>query len=183
MINLLSVAKEGHHHICLNTEFRSDLAWWRSFVGVWNGISFLNLYKLLIPSCNVFTDASGSFGCGTCWGTLWLQGQWPLEWASIDIMVKELVLVVLACALWGSQWAGRHVLFHIDNLSVVQMLQKGASKEPSGVIMHLLRCLSFLTAYFHFSISASHIAGVHNIVADDISRNNLGSLPVQVPGI
>ena len=70
-----------------------------------------------------------------------------------------------------------------DNLSVVQVLQKGASKEPSGVIMHLLRCLSFLTAYFHFSISASHIAGVYNIVADDISRNNLGSLLIQVPGI
>ena len=183
MINLLSVAKEGHHHIRLNAEFRSDLAWWCSYVGVWNGISFLNLCKLLIPSCNVFTDASGSFGCGACWGTLWLQGQWPPEWASINIMVKELVPVVLACALWGSQWAGRHVLFHIDNLSVIQVLQKGASKEPSGVIMHLLRCLSFLTAYFHFSISASHIAGVYNIVADDISRNNLGSLLIQVPGI
>ena len=182
MINLLSVAKEGHHHIRLNAEFRSDLAWWGSYVEVrmeWHFIPWL--CKALIPSCNVFTDALGFFGCGACWGTQGMQGQWPSEWASVNIMVKELVPVVLSCALWGPQWSGHHV--HIDNLSVVQVLQKGASKEPSGVVMHLLRGLSFLTALYHFTITSSHIAGNLNTIADDISRNKLDSLPSQVPGI
>lgn len=183
MINLLSVAKEDHHHIRLNAEFRSDLAWWSSYVEAWNGISFLQLCKELIPSCNVFTDASGSFGCGGIWGTVWFQGQWPPEWVHVNIMAKELVPVVIACALWGGQWSGRHVQFHIDNMSVVQVLRKGSSKEPSGLVMHLLRCLAFFTAFHQFTISSCHIAGVLNTAADDISRDNLQSLAMQVPGI
>ena len=106
MIDLLSVAKEDHHHIRLNAEFRSDLAWWATYAEAWNGISFLQLCRELIPSCNVFTDASGSFGCGGIWGTLWLQGQWPPEWAHVNIMAKELIPVVVACGLWGHQWTG-----------------------------------------------------------------------------
>ena len=87
---------------------------------------------------NMFTDASGNFGCGAIWGNLWLQGQRPLEWNSVNIMVKELVPVVIACAILGSQWSGQHVQFHIDNSSVVEVIKKVSSKEPTGVAMHLL---------------------------------------------
>ena len=147
------------------------------------GISFLRLCKALIPSCNVLTDAPGSFGCGACWGTQWMLGQWPSEWASVNIMVKELVSVVQSCALWSPQWSGHHVHFHIDNMSVVHVLQKGASKEPMGVVLHLLQCVSFLAAFYHITLTSSHIAGDLNTIADDSSRNKLDSLPAQVPGI
>ena len=36
-IKLLSVAKQPHHHIRLNKEFRSDMMWWKVFAGQWNG--------------------------------------------------------------------------------------------------------------------------------------------------
>ena len=183
MINLLSVTSVAFHHIRLNREFRSDLAWWKTYVEKWNGVSFLQLSKQLIPSVNVFTDASGGFGCGAIWGTVWLQGQWPCQWQSVNIMIKELVPVVLACAMWGAQWAGHHVLFHIDNMAVVDTLRKGSCKEPSGLAMHLMRALSFISAHYQFSVAASHIAGVYNTVADDISRDRLSNLPLQVPGI
>ena len=98
-------------------------------------------------------------------------------------MVKELVPVVLACALWGTRWTGQHVQFQIDNMSVVEVLLKGSSKEPSGIVMHLLRSLSFLLAHFCFTISACHIAGVNNTLADDISQNSPNNLFAQVPGI
>lgn len=112
---------------------------------------------------------SGSFGCGGIWSTLWLQGQWPPEWAHVNIVAEELVLVVAACALWGHQWSGQHVQFHVDNMSVVQVLRKCLSKEPSGLVMHLLSCLAFLTAFHQFTITSCHIAGMFNTVADDIS--------------
>ena len=181
MINLLSIPRAPHHHIRLNVDFRSDLAWWSTFVDSWNGITFLNLTQQVVPSMNVFTDASGTFGCGALWGNLWLQGQWPLEWESVNIMVKELVPVVLACAMWGSQWSGHHVQFHIDNSSVVQVIKKGSSKEPSGVVMHLLRCLSFFSAYYKFTLATCHVAGIHNTLADGISRNTLSCVYSQVP--
>ena len=101
MIDLMSVTKVAYHHIRLNRDFRSYLAWWKTFVDTWNGISFLQLTRQLVPSVNVFTDASGSFGFGAIWGTLWLQGQWPTEWSQTNIMIKELVPVVVACAMWG----------------------------------------------------------------------------------
>ena len=102
MIDLLSVTKEVYHHIRRNKNFHSDLAWWKMFVDFWNGILFLQLNRKTAPSVNVFTDASGSFGCGAIWGTLWLQGQWPEDWLQVNIMVKELVPVVLSCAMWGT---------------------------------------------------------------------------------
>ena len=39
--------------------------------------------------------------------------------------------------------------------------------------MHLLRCLWFFVAFFDICISAEHIAGVTNCVADMLSRNNV----------
>jgi len=72
MINLLSGASRGHHRIRLGREFRADLAWWRMFVAQWNGIG-------LAPSvcvCSMpplYTDASGSWGCGASWNQHWFQ--------------------------------------------------------------------------------------------------------------
>ena len=61
----------------------------------------------------------------------------------MSIMIKELVPVVCAAAVWGPSWAGLHVLCYSDNMSVVHALNKGSSREPSGVAMHLLRTLIF----------------------------------------
>ena len=52
------------------------------------------------PSCHVFSDATGNWGCGAILkGTGWLQVPWPDSWKAIDIAAKELVPVVLA-AVW-----------------------------------------------------------------------------------
>ena len=50
------------------------------------------------------------------------------------------------------------VLFQCDNLSLVDAIHKGSSKDK--VVMHLLRCLWFFTAYFEIELNAEHIAGV-----------------------
>ena len=38
MIELSKVIKHPHHHIRLNTEFRTDLEWWILFLPSWNGV-------------------------------------------------------------------------------------------------------------------------------------------------
>ena len=96
-------------------------------------------------------------------------------------MVKELVPIVCAAAVWGPTWAGLHVLCYCDNMSVVHALNKGSSREPSGVVMHLLRTLTFFSAIFGFVLRAEHVAGSDNGSADSISRNNLPLLFTQVP--
>ena len=58
-----------------------------------------------------------------------------------------------------------------DNAAVVAILNKNSRKDSE--IMHLIRCLAFITARFQFIITAAHIAGVKNMAADALSRNKL----------
>ena len=118
MLDLL----KGNHHplrphpIRLNRSFRSDLTWWRLFAARWNGVSYLppssNLLRLQMAS-----DASGSWGCGAWYGTHWFQLQWNTQLAALTIMAKELLPVVLACAVWGR--LGPVVTVLCDNQAVV----------------------------------------------------------------
>ena len=41
--------------------------------------------------------------------------------------------------------------------------------------MHMLRCLFFIEGHHQFRLSAIHIPGIHNDLADDLSRNNLSA--------
>ena len=59
----------------------------------------------------------------------------------MHITVKELAPVVLACALWGSEWQGQRVECRTDNAAVVTIINKGNSKV--SLAMHLMRSLFF----------------------------------------
>ena len=61
-IELLSIARRRHHHIRLNKEIRSDLAWWKVFTSNWNGASLVTHSNS--EQIHVTSDASGSWGCG-----------------------------------------------------------------------------------------------------------------------
>ena len=122
MINLLSGASRGHHRIRLGREFRADLAWWRMFVAQWNGIG-------LAPSVCVrsmpplYTDASGSWGCGVSWNQHWFQLKWDERSQSLPITVKEMLPIVISAAIWGPQWrAAKQVACCCDNAAVVAAL-------------------------------------------------------------
>ena len=84
-------------------DFRSDLCWWDTFVTSWNGVSFLQMAP--IPQASIQTDASGMWGCGAFFEGKWLQWQWTEEWLPIPMMAKEMVPIVLSCAVWGYQLA------------------------------------------------------------------------------
>ena len=129
MINLSTSVSENHHHIRLDKGFRADLQWWATFAPVWNGQCYLTAARLSQPDEILFSDASGSWGCGGIWGTRWFQLQWLPAWANINIMVKELVPIVLAAALWGHLWEKKIILFRCDNQAVVYCIQCHSSKE------------------------------------------------------
>ena len=148
---LLHSTNDPNCFLRLNAVFRSDLAWWLAFSNRWNGVFFLQLSGSAEPSVVFYTDASGSWGCGAIWGSDWLQGQWPLQWADMSIMIKELVPVLCAAAVRGHSWVGLHVLCYSDNMSVAHALNKGSSREPSGVAMHLLRTLTFFQPFLGLS--------------------------------
>ena len=161
-------------------DFRSDLRWWHLFMHAWNGISFLECSPTpRPPDVYIETDASGSWGCGAQFNNLWFQLQWSTEWKPMDIMAKELVPIVLSCAVWGPLLPRKILEFKCDNQSLVEAINKGSSKEP--VVMHLLRCLWFFSAFFEITIRAASIPGALNTAADKLSRNQAAQFLCSYP--
>ena len=167
-IALLSVASKSFHHIRLNQDFRADLLWWKTFASQWNGATLICDLESHQPVV-VTSDASGSWGCGAWCDHRWFQLQWDQQSRDKQIAVKELLLVIIASAIWGHEWAGRRVVSNCDNQAVVVVLNSRGSREKD--LMQLLRCLFFLEAHFQFQISATYLPGVLNECVDDLSRN------------
>ena len=170
IFDLLRTRRRTHQYIRLNQYFRADLSWWRAFAADWNG-------RALLPpppsrKVEFASDASGSWGCGAWSGTRWLQVEWP-QTGSEHITFKELAAAIIALAVWGPEWRGQHVQGKCDNQAAVQVVAARLCRDRG--LMHLLRCLFFLEAHYQCSFSLVHIPGVHNSLADDLSRNRASS--------
>lgn len=121
------------------------------------------------PDRHLFTDASGSWGCGAHAMPSWLQAAWPQPHCLPSIALKELIPVLLAAAIWGCSWSGSLVQLHTDNAAVVTQVNNLYSRDLRAC--NLLRVLAFFQALFDFRLRAVHIPGVLNAGADDLSRN------------
>ena len=176
---LQEVGSHPMHHVRLNNVARADILWWHLFVEKWNGISMLWDTQRYLSDITVYSDASGSWGCGALWQLKWFNLPWSTHLQSCSIAVKELVPVVVAAALYGSQWRGKIVTFVVDNTAVVEVLNSTCCRDNH--LMHLVRLLVFLASYHNFWFTANHIEGKQNKLADALSRNNMSFFYSQVP--
>ena len=173
MCDLLKSANKPGHHIRLNRGFRSNLAWWWTFAAEWNGVTIMST-MVHMPSENTITsDASGGWGCGCYWLGRWFQLEWTPQWRDKSIAQKELLPMVITCAIWGANWRGETVAARSDNMTAVAVISSRSSRDPE--LMHLLRCLFFFEARHSFRLEATHIPGKDNVLADDLSRNHASS--------
>jgi hypothetical protein len=164
--------------IRLNAGFRADLAWWREFLPLWNGVSFLPPPSYL-PRTELTSDASGSWGCGAWHLGAWFQLPWDTRAQPLSIAEKELIPIILACEAWGRSWEGRQVTCRCDNQVVVACLRSRSSRHKG--LMHLLRCLVFIEARYKFYLHPTYVDTRANHLADDLSRNQLSSFLSKVP--
>ena len=179
MFDLLKGTRRHQPLLRLNAAFRSDLAWWHTFLEYWHGVSMFPPSRDGTPDHHLFTDAAGAVGCGAWSGSHWFQYLWPEVFAERSIAAKELLPIVSACIVWGPNWRHQCILAHYDNQSVVDVVNSGYSKDAH--LMHLLRSFFFITAHLQVSLTAVHIPGDDNIGADAISRDNLLLFHSQVP--
>ena len=170
----------------LSSSFNMDLQWWRSFLSKWNGVS-------IIPDTNwtpahalsIYTDACVE-GYGAVYSTHWFSCRWTVEeeqQAARDkrdsMPYKELYALTRAASTWGSEWRGRKILFNCDCKPIVDAWRKGDSRQPH--ISHLIRTLLFIAATHDFNLNIIHIAGVDNVCADLLSRQQVARF-LQCPG-
>ena len=171
MFELLGGIGKAHHPVQLNHSFRSDRVWWDTFLESWNGIAFLQLSELKTPDQHLFTDAAGSFGYGGPWDGNWFQYCWSQAFATERIPQQELLLIVMACMLWGRQWQGQHICCHCDNMALVQVVNSGYSMDKQ--LMRFIGCLFIAAAHWQLLVHAVHIAGEENIAANALSHDNM----------
>jgi hypothetical protein len=155
--------------------FYLDLQWWATFVREWNGVALVPTTAEV--SVELYTDACVTGYSAVC-GQHWYAGTWTQKEeraarrAERDSMPwKELHALVRACATFGPQWKGKHVLFHCDCEPVVLAVKKTDSKEPS--LAELIRILLLLAARNEFTFCIRHIAGEANVCADLLSRGQV----------
>ena len=80
----------------------------------------------------------------------------------------ELIPVVIAVEIWGHLLEKKKVVFHIDNLALVSIINKQTSKSKRT--MELVRRLVLKLMLNNVVFKAKHIASVDNDIADSISR-------------
>ena len=161
--------REKHFRIKLAEGPLEDLQWWLRLLAHWNGRSFfLHPFWTLAADLEIFTDASGTQGWGAYYAGRWMQGRWTTDQLAMTIEWKELYAVLMACSTWGSLWPKLRIMLHCDNEAVVACLKSGTSRAP--LVMSLLRELFFICSSSNFHLSASHIAGKSNCIADSLSR-------------
>ena len=169
MIDLSTTVPHRRDIISLNEGFQLDLQWWTAFTTPWAGRSFFLLpHWTPAPDLYLYTDSSSEIGFGAYLNGEWFHGHWPPDQLHYSIQYKEFYPIVLAALVWGHRWTTLKVRFHCDNQAIVACLISGSSHCPH--IMHLLRNLFLLSASNNFTISARHVPGIHNVIADSLSR-------------
>ena len=177
MIDLTRKVSQPHHHIKLGNGFSKDLAMWQQFIHTWNGAGFfLNTSWVDSDTLTLHTDASGTLGYGGILGRKWFQGRWEthqqLSAPGISIAWQELFALVVACHIWGDEFAHKRIVFYCDNASVVSIVNSKRSHIPR--VMDLVRHLTLLTLKHNFYPRAKHIEGKRNDMADSLSRFQMG---------
>ncbi len=171
--DLMTTVERDGQRVRLNVEARADIESWHQYGLRWNGTSLMTAVVTdEEPQEEMFSDASGNWGCGATWKGRWFQ-QWSAlpgtsEWS---IMPKELLPIVVAAVVWGRQLKGLTIKARCDNMSVVAAIQSGACKEKWS--MHLMRSLTFIEARVLVTVRAEHISGSENVIADALSRDGL----------
>ena len=164
---LLLSSNKCNYFTRLNREFCSDLAWWHVFLQSWNGLSLLRSIPTKPQDFTIYTDASGSWGCGTCFGRQWLQWEWPPQWYPIQIMANEVVPVVFSCAVWDPQLARRTVLFRCDKStvlfwcdksSVVAAVKKALQRKPTWCTWLDVCGSAQHTMIYHYCMNTSPVS-------------------------
>ena len=190
LIDLTVGVSMPSHYIRLNKEVKEDLHLWLSFLSNFNGKSFfLEDTWLNSPKLNLFTDASGALGFGAIFGSHWCYGEWPSTWQYQNIAILEFYPIALSLYLWGAAISNQCILFFTDNEALVHVINKQTCKDR--VLMAFVRKLVSICLH-HILFKAKHIPGVHNQLADALSRlqvqtfrhlapPHMDSLPTEIP--
>ncbi|XP_010774836.1 uncharacterized protein [Notothenia coriiceps] len=171
LLDTASAVENLHDHVFLDEGCRSDLRFWSLLLAHWNGVTFF--YDDLVyssDSMRFFTDAAPSVGFGGFFQGEWFAGSWPPSFPShaSSSALHEIFPIAVACHVWGHLWPRKRISVLCDNQSVVGIINK--ARSPCRDIMPFMRSITWSSITHNFLISARHVPGHLNSVADSLSR-------------
>ena len=122
-------------------------------------------------------------------------GVWQiLSWVLVAMVVvteldsssyhgKTTCPILFSCMAWAPLLATQSMLVQCNNLSLVENLAKGSSRDSK--VMRLLRCLWFFVAFYDIELQATHIAGSLNcmITCQGIICNHSSPYPTGIASV
>ena len=175
----LAVMKK-HHHISLKSDVRTDLELWQVFlrnpsVYARNFCDFSNTYTA--NDIDMFTDSSANpeLGCGGYCGSAWFAAQWSsfVKEVKPSINYLELYAVTVAVVLWVERFRDQKIALFCDNMSVVNMINNSSSTCRNCMV--LIRIIVLQGLIHNVSITAKHVMGSRNAMADALSRKKFNT--------
>nr|XP_040033418.1 uncharacterized protein LOC120819784 [Gasterosteus aculeatus aculeatus] len=171
LLDLASSVSRLHELVTLDHGCRSDLRFWSRLLDHWNGVTFF--YNEIVESADslqLFTDAAPSVGFGGFYQGQWFASHWPTAFCRFEtsIALYEIYPVAVACFIWGRHWTRKRISIMCDNQAVVDIVNKGRSSARD--IMPFMRGITWSAVTNNFIITARHVPGRHNKLADSLSR-------------
>ena len=152
------------YKITLNTECISDIKWW-----IENVDKFPKPIHLPPFTTEMYSDASGSgFGI-SCEGQK-TQGLWNKNEQDLHINAQELLAIKIGIFAFFKDRYGEHIHVFTDSSVAVSCITKFGSCKPK--LNHITRDIWLHCFQRKNFITASHIAGKHNVIADKLSREH-----------
>jgi hypothetical protein len=172
MIDLIAPVEDHDAVVSLSTDFKADVQWWHDFAADWNGKEMM-VDDTPIGQSRFVTDASGYGVCAVFDGRFFIREHCPVT-RTWHINETECLAAFLAAVQWCQLWRDQHILVESDNMVTVWAINKGTSRSP--IIMAMLRQLFWLSAKFNFRITARHVKGLDNRLADAGSRGDIHAM-------
>ena len=148
---------------------RKDLMRWKLFLPTFNGVSMMLFEDWSNPDELCACDACPS-GCGGISQSEYFHEEFPPNIAQLKMHINalELLTIVVAFKVWGVKLKGKKVLIYCDNMSSVNLINKGVSRDEFHQCC--LREICFTAAVNNFTIKCLHTRGEDNRTADILSR-------------
>ena len=163
----ISVLKKPSHKLKTH-KLLATVKWWLDCL---NTGSHTRLIWDDRPMINICTDSSRPAGGAFCEDGDWVYKHWHVDaphLANVHINFKELYMGLYAVARWAPKYPNHRLCLFMDNTASTHIINNGSSHCMLAI--KCLRSLSLIASRYNVAIEAFYIPGIHNDLADSISR-------------
>ena len=157
----------GGPRIALTHDFHQDLDWFVRFLPHFNDVTCLkkdpidNSQELYLDACLT--------GMGAVWrNRVYTTPIYEIPGFELAITHLEMLNFVVALRIWGPFWKHSTIKIFYDNMSVVQVVGSGRTRDKFLALC--IRIIWLLAAYHDIDLEVKHIVVKKNVVADALSH-------------